>query len=96
VGIVVVAILYNMHKINDFILAVLGSLFFVNGLIHLAATVITSTYSPGTISGVIFNIPLGVLIFKMIFPRLPEQQRSIAFTTGIIIRIVVTVIAFNI
>lgn len=95
-AVVVVAILYTWKKVNEFTLAILGSLFFVNGLIHLAASVLTFTYSPGTISGIIIYVPLGVIIFKKIFPFLQEQQRSLSVPAGIAIQILVTLVAFNI
>jgi len=93
---VIIVILYSSGKINNFIIAALGSLFFINGLIHLAASVLTSTYSPGTISGLAIYLPLGFLIFKNIFPLVPEQQRGMAVAAGLIIQLAVTLIALNV
>jgi hypothetical protein len=95
-AVVVIVILYGLDKVNNFLIVALGSLFFLNGLIHLAASLVTATYSPGTISGVILYIPLGVLIFKKILPLLPEQQHSLSIVAGIIAHIIISVIAFNI
>ena len=91
-----IAILYSFKRINNFIIAALAALFFVNGLIHLAASIFTLSYSPGTITGVILYLPLGVLIFKNIFPLLPEEQRSLSVFTGAAIQILVAVIALSI
>ncbi len=93
---IVIAVLYRMGKVNDFIIAAMGTLFFVNGIIHLVASVLTATYSPGTITGLIIYLPLGFLIFKIIFPFLPEQKRSLSIAVGIIVHIIVSVVAFNI
>ena len=91
----VIVILNSLGKVKDFFIVVLGSLFFLNGLIHLSASVLTATYSPGTVSGVILYIPLGVLIFKKILPLLPEEQRPMSIVTGIIVHIIISFIAFN-
>jgi hypothetical protein len=91
-----IAILYNYNKVNNFIIAVLGTLFFFNGLVHIAATVITASYSPGTLSGIFVYLPLGFLIYKKIFPIIPQQQRFLPVVIGIIIQIVVAMVALNI
>ena len=93
---VIVATLYSLNKLNHFVIAVLGTLFFVNGVVHIAASIFTVSYSPGTISACLFYLTLGYLVYKKIFPLIPEQQRSISIVAGIIIQIVVAVIALNI
>lgn len=91
-----IVILYSFNKINIFLIAMLGSLFFINGLVHPFVSIVTATYSPGTLTGVLIYLPLGFLIFKKIFPLLPEQQRSLSVVTGLAIQLVVAIIAFNI
>ena len=91
-----IVMLYSFNKANYFIIAALGSLFFVNGIIHPAATILTGTYSPGTITAIVLYLPLGYLLYKNIFPLMPQQQRSLSVVTGIVIQLVVAVIAFNI
>ena len=93
---ILIAILYSFNKINSFVIAVLGTLFFVNGIVHILASVFTYSYSPGTISGLIFYLPLGFLIYKNIFPLLPEKQRSLSVIVGILVQIIVSVVAFSI
>jgi hypothetical protein len=93
---VTAATLYSLNKLNHFVIAVLGILFFVNGIVHIAVSIFTASYSPGTISACLFYLPLGLLVYKKIFPLMPEQQRSISIAAGIIIQIVVAVIALNI
>ncbi|MBK9096593.1 MAG: HXXEE domain-containing protein [bacterium] len=93
---VAVATLYSLNKLNHFVIAVLSILFFVNGVVHIAASIFTASYSPGTISACLFYLPLGYLVYKKIFPLMPYQQRSISIAVGIIIQIVVAIIALNI
>ncbi len=95
-AVVVAATLYTLNKLNHFVIAVIGSLFFVNGVVHITATIFTASYSPGTLSAVLFYLPLGYLVYKKIFPVLSEQQRSLSITAGIIIQIFVAIIALNI
>ena len=96
VATLIIVILYSINKANNFTIGVLGTLFFINGLIHLFASVITMEYSPGTITGMIVYLPLGYVIFKKIFPLIPEHQRTMSFITAIFLQIVVAIIALNI
>lgn len=93
---ITVVILYNFNKLNNFVIGVLGSLFFVNGIIHFLASLLTASYSPGTISGVLLYLPLGYLTFKKIFPLIPQEQRVLSFTAGVIIQVIVALVAMNI
>ena len=88
----VFALSYIFYK-NNLILAALGTFVFVNGLIHLALSVFTLSYSPGTISGVVLFIPLGLIIFRKIFPELGEGERIMAIAIGIFILFIVSMIA---
>lgn len=90
-----IIILYSFNKTNVFLIAMLGSLFFINGLVHPIVSIVTATYSPGTLTGVLIYLPLGFLIFKKVFPLLPEKQRSLSIVTGFVIQLVVSFIAFN-
>jgi hypothetical protein len=55
---------------NNTILVAMGTLVFVNGMVHLVLSIFTFSYSPGTISSVVLFIPLGIIIFKRILPQL--------------------------
>ncbi len=94
--VITVSILYSLGKIKNFIPAVLGTLFFMNGLVHLMLSVATWIYSPGTISGIIIYIPLGVIVYKNIFPLLTQDQRTSSIITAIILHILISIIAFTI
>ncbi|MBT8306334.1 MAG: HXXEE domain-containing protein [Maribacter sp.] len=89
------ALSYIFYK-NNLILAALGTLVFVNGTIHLLLSVFTITYSPGTISGVVLFIPLGIIIYRKIFPKLGEGERIMAIAIGVIALFSVSLIAMNI
>ena len=94
VVVVIIPVLYYQGKINNFILAVLGALFFINGIVHFMITIMTMMYSPGTITGLVVYIPLGILVYKKIFPLLKEEQRISSIVTAIVIHVLISVVAF--
>lgn len=79
----VLALSYFFNK-NNLILVAMGTLVFVNGIIHFTLSVFTLSYSPGTISGVFLFIPLGIVIYKKILPLLRKADKIIAITIGIL------------
>jgi len=93
--ITLIALSYLFNK-NNMILVTLGTLVFVNGIVHLLLSIFTFSYSPGTISGVVLFLPLGTIIFKKILPQLPKHERIIAISAGIIGLFSVSMIAMNI
>jgi hypothetical protein len=86
---------YLINK-NNLILAALGTLIFVNGIIHLMLSIFTLSYSPGVISGVILFLPLGTGIYKRILPELKDRDKIAAISIGILFLIFVSMIAMNI
>jgi len=91
-----IVLLFSFGKLNVFFIAALGTLFFINGLIHTIASILTATYSPGTITGAVIYLPLGDLIFKKIFPVMPQEHSKLAIATAVIIQVVVALVAMNI
>ena len=91
-----IAILYTIGKANNFVLVTVGTLFFINGIIHPFVSFLTGTFSPGTITGVIIYLPFGLIVFIKIFPLLQEQQRLLSVILAIALQILVSVVALNI
>ncbi len=92
---IAIALIYTFSK-NNMLLVALGTLVFVNGMTHLIASILTLSYSPGTISGTLLFIPLGIIIYKKILPLLKESEKIIAITLGIISLLAVSIVAINI
>jgi hypothetical protein len=90
------AVFYSFIKRNDVLLLAFGSLFFLNGIIHLLASLLTLSYSPGTLSGIVIYLPLGILIYRYTKARLSALGTKIGILAGIIFHAVVTSIALNI
>ena len=99
IGFSIIAILvtlYTLGKTNHFVIAVLGNLFFVNGVAHIIASVTTMTYSPGTFSAIFIYLPLGFLGYKMISPLLSPFQRNISVADGLFGQIAIAFITMTI
>ena len=86
---------YYFNKSN-FILVALGTLIFVNGWVHVLASLFTLAYSPGAISGLILFIPLGFMIYKQMLPKLKSGEKVMAITIGVLALLIVSTIASNI
>ncbi len=91
-----VAALSYFFNQNNVILVAMGTLVFVNGIIHLSISIFTFTYSPGTITGVVLFLPLGAIVFKRILPKLSLSDRIIAISIGIAVLFFVSMTAMNI
>ena len=87
---------YSFYKQNNLLFLALISLFFINGIVHLAASIYSNTYSPGSVSGVLLYLPIGVFIFKKLKPLLTFSERAAGIGLGFLIHIVVVVVAWNI
>ena len=62
-------VLFFVFSRNNMILVVLGTIALLNGILHLALSIFTISYSPGVITGVVLFLPLGAVIYKkMILP----------------------------
>lgn len=67
----------------------------LNAVLHLLGSAATGTYSPGTISGVVVYLPLGVLTLI----RAGHQQEAAAFgrgiSAGLLVQLIVAALAFG-
>ena len=89
-----IALSYLFNK-NNVQLVALGTLILTNGIVHLLISVFTFSYSPGTISGVVLFLPLGIIIFKRILPLLRDGEKILAIMIGVIALFTVSTIAMN-
>lgn len=94
--IILIVILYSLDKLNSFLIAALGVLFFVNGIVHITTSLLTFSYSPGTFTSFVIYLPLGFIVIKNFFPLLPGQRRILSIVTGIALQIFVAIVALNI
>ncbi|MGB9179840.1 MAG: HXXEE domain-containing protein [Pyrinomonadaceae bacterium] len=67
-----------------FLIVGFGAAVFINGLAHTIGSIVTVTYSPGLVSGLLIWIPLGSIILYQAWRSIPRLQ----FWTGIIVGVV--------
>ena len=65
----------------------------INGLLHLAGSVITGSYSPGLITGVVLYLPLGQLLLIRALHQVEPARFTRAVLAGVAIHAVVVVVA---
>ena len=65
----------------------------VNGLLHAAGTVVTRTYSPGLITGVVLYLPLGQLLLIRALHQMDPARFSRGVVAGVATHAVVIVVA---
>jgi hypothetical protein len=72
----------------------IATLFVLNGILHLLATLMSGVYSPGTISGILAYIPLGIIVFHTMSKSLSKGLVTRSIIIGILLHGLVAVIAF--
>jgi hypothetical protein len=74
--------------------AALSALLFLNGVLHLIATVGFATYSPGTVTGALLYLPLGGLVLWHMSHSLSGPVFARAVVAGIVAHALVAIAAF--
>ena len=67
----------------------------VNGLAHLVASLVTATYSPGVISGVVLWVPLGAVVLRRMFSQLERRLFWSGVALGFVLHLAVTLSALT-
>ncbi|HKS29970.1 MAG TPA: HXXEE domain-containing protein [Pyrinomonadaceae bacterium] len=60
---------------------------FINGLAHLAGSILTLSYSPGVVSGVLLWIPLGAATFYRARGRVTRRSYVAGVVAGLVIHL---------
>lgn len=95
-AVVVFAVIHSFIKENNLLFLALVTLFFVNGLLHLISSAVSFTYSPGTITGVLIYLPLGLYLFKLLYIKLAERKFYTGVMLGLLLHLLVIIVAWNI
>lgn len=64
----------------------------VNGLFHLAGTIVTRSYSPGVVTGVLLWVPFGVFALSRMRARLSRAVFLFACLGGVGLQVMVSMI----
>ena len=65
----------------------------VNALLHVVGSVVTGSYSPGLLTGIVFYLPLGQLVLIRALHQVNRAQFTKGVVAGVVIHGLVSVIA---
>jgi hypothetical protein len=82
-------------KSYRWLLVSFGTVVLINGLVHAGASIVTRSYSPGLISGLLLFVPLGVV--TLLRARVSVSRRTLraGFIVGVLMHAVVVLLAFG-
>jgi hypothetical protein len=82
-------------KSYRWLLVSFGTVVLINGLVHTGASIVTRSYSPGLISGLLLFIPLGTV--TLLRARVSVNRRTLraGFIVGVLMHAVVVLLAFG-
>lgn len=72
-----------------------AALLAVNGVLHTLATLRWGLYSPGTITGLLVSLPLGIVVLRRSARRLPKPVFVRAILFGVLFHVAVTATALS-
>lgn len=75
------------------LVATLGAIVALNGALHIVTSLITQSYSPGTVTGLVLWIPLGWLALRSARQWLSTKSFVAAVAVGVIAHGLVTAVA---
>lgn len=75
------------------LLVALAGVVFINGALHLVFSVLTWTYSPGLITGVLLWMPLGAVTIYQQWRRASQRSMRIGIALAIGLHIIVSLLA---
>ena len=94
-GVMVVGVVAALlAKPAQWVLIPLGTAVLINGAGHLAASIITRSYSPGLVTGVLLWIPLGLSIIRAARAIWPKRRVLAGVLTGALLHVLVPLSAW--
>jgi hypothetical protein len=79
-----------------FLMATFGFIVALNGSLHTVSTIVTQSYSPGLVSGLLVWIPLGVFALQRARRELTQAELSLGVALGVLIHAMVILVALNV
>lgn len=83
-----------LSKPAQWLLLPLATVVLINGMAHLVTSVLTLSYSPGLVTGVLLWIPLGIAILRAGRPRWPRPAFLSGIGLGVVLHIIVPLTAY--
>lgn len=82
-------------KSYRWLLVSFGTVVLVNGLVHAIASVVTFSYSPGLVSGLLLFIPLGAITLRRARAQVNRRTFRAGVIVGLVMHAVVVLLAFS-
>lgn len=82
-------------KSYRWLLVSFGTVFLVNGLVHAGASLVTKSYSPGLISGLLLFVPLGAMTLMRGHHLVNRRTFHAGIIVGVLMHGVVVLLAFG-
>jgi hypothetical protein len=76
-------------------LVAFGLVVLLNALLHVGGSVITRSYSPGLVTGLLFWLPLGAVTLGRAWRGVPRRTFAVGVIAGLIAHAVVSLLAFG-
>jgi Protein of unknown function with HXXEE motif len=82
-------------KSYRWLLVSFGTVVLINGLVHAIASVVTKSYSPGLISGLLLFIPLGAITLMRAREKVNRRTFRAGLIVGVLMHMFVVLLAFG-
>ena len=71
----------------------IATVLLVNGIAHLGGSLLTRTYSPGLVTGVVLYLPIASLVLLRAWPQATTPMFARGIAAGVVIHVVVFLLA---
>ena len=82
-------------KSYRWLLVSFGTVVLINGLVHAIASVVTMSYSPGLVSGLLLFVPLGAITLLRAREKVNRRTFRAGIIVGVLMHMVVVLLAFG-
>ncbi|HEX8921687.1 MAG TPA: HXXEE domain-containing protein, partial [Pyrinomonadaceae bacterium] len=82
-------------KSYRWLLVSFGMVVLINGLVHAGASVLTRSYSPGLISGLLLFVPLGAITLRRARASVNRRTLRAGIIVGFLMHMFVVLLAFG-
>lgn len=82
-------------KSYRWLLVSFGMVVLINGLVHAIASVVTLSYSPGLVSGLLLFVPLGAITLRRARVNMNRRTFRAGLIVGVLMHVAVVLLAFG-
>jgi Protein of unknown function with HXXEE motif len=95
VAVILCVSLIALYKSLSWLMIPFAAAILMNGCAHAIASLLTWSYSPGVVSGLILWVPLGITVLRRMYPTVSHRLFWSAVALGFLLHLTVTLIAFE-